>query len=84
MKIPTKEQFIETIEDIAEKAVLENMRSDDIMTARVVNIIDGKPVIQFDEDSAPSLKVYKHMKHYNPVIGDRVMLIKGIIIGGWA
>ena len=42
-----------------------------------------QPIIQFIGERRPSMKTYPAMKHYNPAIGDRVMLINGIITGGW-
>jgi len=44
---------------------------------------DNRPVIRFAGESAPSQKIYVHMKHYIPTIGDMVMLINGVIQGGW-
>ena len=43
----------------------------------------GEPIIQFMSESLPSKKTYKRMKHYTPTIGERVMLINDVIIGGW-
>jgi len=53
--------------------------------ARVVAFADnGEPLLQFFGEQTPSPKIYKRMKHYdNPEVGDRVMLIKNVVIGGW-
>lgn len=54
-----------------------------VKIAAVTSLSSGKAMIQFDEDSQPSLKPYKALKSYTPVVGDRVMLINNVIIGGW-
>jgi hypothetical protein len=44
---------------------------------------DGSAVIQFAGDEGRAQKKYPALRSYSPVIGDRVMLILGVIIGGW-
>jgi hypothetical protein len=51
--------------------------------ARVVSLTGGRAVIQFAEDAQPSQKIYPALKSYVPAVGDKVILIKDIIIGGW-
>ena len=52
--------------------------------ARVVRINEnGEPIIIFMGESMASGKTYPHLTSYIPQIGDRVMLIDGLIIGGW-
>ena len=45
--------------------------------------ITGEPVLRFLGETLVSSKTYKRMKHYIPQVGDRVMLINQIIVGGW-
>jgi len=53
--------------------------------ARVAAFTDNKePLLQFLGEQTISPKVYTRMKHYNnPELGDRVMLLNNVIIGGW-
>lgn len=45
---------------------------------------DGEPILIFPTETLPSKKAdYRRMKHYVPQVGDRVMLINNVIIGGW-
>jgi hypothetical protein len=44
---------------------------------------DGSAVIQFAGDDGRAQKKYPAFKSYSPAVGDRVMLINGVIIGGW-
>ena len=69
------------------KAALDEMnkapKSVDIKFARVTGISGAEVFIQFDGDPAPSQKCdRKRLKSYVPAIGDRVMLINDVIIGG--
>lgn len=55
-----------------------------IQTATVTQLNPaGEAIIRFAGDSQPSQKIYKRVKNYTPAVGDRVMLINNIIIGGW-
>jgi hypothetical protein len=58
-------------------------KSADIEYATVHSVVSGRPVLIFSGEAAPSAKEYKCMKSYMPEAGDRVMLIGGIIAGGW-
>jgi hypothetical protein len=51
--------------------------------ATVHSVNSGGPTLIFSGEAAPSAKDYKFLKSYIPVAGDRVMLLRGIIIGGW-
>ena len=52
--------------------------------ARVVRLTDkGEPIIIFMGETMASGKIYPCFVSYTPQIGDRVMLIDGVIIGGW-
>lgn len=55
-----------------------------IQSATVIELtLQGEPIIQFMGAALPSAKIYVQLKHYIPVIGDRVLLINNIILGGW-
>jgi len=52
--------------------------------ARVIAVDgNGEPVLLFPREQTASKKKYICMKHYIPEIGDRVMLIGNVIMGGW-
>jgi hypothetical protein len=51
--------------------------------ATVHSVNSGRPILIFGGEAAPSAKEYKFLKSYIPAAGDRVMLLRGIIIGGW-
>ena len=72
----------ESIFDIVNEAVKKTKERNEIEFATVSNVIEGKPILMFVGESSPSLKEYKFAKSYIPAIGDRVMLIKGIIVCG--
>jgi hypothetical protein len=36
----------------------------------------GKPTVQFDGESSPSVKCYPYIESYTPSAGDRVLLIR--------
>lgn len=78
MSIPSQYEFLATVQGMSDPRGIT-----DIKTATVTSLDGGKAIIRFDEDSQPSQKVYKAFTSYTPTVGDRVMLIRGIIIGGW-
>ena len=78
MSVPSQNDFLYIIKSLA-----ENSKGFDIQTAIVTSITGDKAVIRFDGEDTPSQKIYKAFTSYSPVVGDRVMLINGIIIGGW-
>jgi len=53
--------------------------------ARVERITDnGDILLLFPGETIASQKVYPRMRHYNDArVGDRVMLIDGVIMGTW-
>jgi hypothetical protein len=44
---------------------------------------NGSPLLQFPGEGSVSPKIYPKMRSYDPKIGDRVLLLNGIIIGSW-
>jgi len=52
-----------------------------VTAARVVAVNNGRAVLQFDEDSEPSQKIYRALASFVPVVGRRVMLVNNVIIG---
>jgi len=76
---PTKREFWGVL-----RRKTKQKRQPRIESATVVALtLQGKPIIAFMGTILPSKKTYPHMKHYTPAVGDRVLLIDGIIIGGW-
>ena len=45
--------------------------------------LQGEPITQFPRETLPSKKTYRRIRSYAPQIGDRVLLINGVIIGGF-
>ncbi|WP_262499790.1 hypothetical protein [Planococcus sp. ANT_H30] len=43
--------------------------------------VSGRPQLIFSGETIATLKTYPHMAHYTPSSNDRVMLIKGVVIG---
>ena len=41
----------------------------------------GRPSIVFDGESVPSVKQYPYLSTYTPQAGDRVMLIRNVVVG---
>jgi len=44
---------------------------------------DGKPIIRFPGDGMDSKIKHPQLKSYMPEIGDMVILLNGVIQGGW-
>lgn len=45
------------------------------------NYTSGRPSLIFDGESTESIKSYPYIESYTPAVDDRVMIIKGVIIG---
>jgi hypothetical protein len=83
--MPAQSDFLKIITEISESSAKKAaVKHAGIELAVVTGLTNGRAVITFDGDGAASRKVYPSMKHYIPAVGDRVMLIKGVIIGGWS
>lgn len=41
----------------------------------------GKPRLRLDGEATASVKRYPRLASYTPVIGDRVMILNGVVIG---
>jgi hypothetical protein len=53
-----------------------------IQFARVdPNYISGRPRLIFDGESTVSGKAYPYLSSYTPAANDRVMLVKGVVVG---
>ncbi|AXM88454.1 hypothetical protein B379_04160 [Anoxybacillus ayderensis G10] len=53
-----------------------------IQFARVdPNYTSGRPRLIFDGETAVSGKAYPYLSSYTPKANDRVMLVKGVIVG---
>jgi hypothetical protein len=82
--IQSQNEFIGGIMEIARReARHEVVGAADIRMAVVVGIDGGKAVIRFSEDAGPSQKRFPALNTYIPAVGDRVMVIQNVIIGGW-
>lgn len=42
---------------------------------------EGRPLIIFDGEEVATKKPYPYLEQYTPSSGDRVMLLKGVIVG---
>lgn len=61
---------------------LNKKREKTIQFARVdPNYSNGRPRLIFDGESAVSGKAYPYLGSYTPAADDRVMLVKGVVIG---
>lgn len=75
--MPTKDEFFTSFSK-------ENQRGPTVEIARVgAFAANGEPLLIFPPGDSISQKIYPRMKHYIPALHDRVMLIEGVIIGGW-
>jgi len=54
-----------------------------VQYARVVEIVNDQPVLRFVGEDCNSAKAYRSLKSYLPSIGDRVIVINDLIVGGW-
>jgi hypothetical protein len=43
--------------------------------------VSGKPRIQFDGETIVSGKAYPYLASYTPAAGDRVMIVRGVVLG---
>jgi len=81
MSVPTTNEYWQIMNEMLDK------RSNIKLENASVHHLDAqtKPVLLFaGEASVPAnRKSYPYMKHYVPAAGDRVMLINGVIIGGY-
>jgi hypothetical protein len=67
----------------AEQARTEINASVKLEYAVVRGIEPGGLILCFSGDDLPAGMLRKYLKSYDPAVGDRVMLINGIVIGGW-
>ena len=61
----------------------DNGKSNDVIKFAKVDSshVEGRPSLIFDGETVASVKKYPHLSSYIPAANDRVMLIKGVIIG---
>jgi hypothetical protein len=45
------------------------------------NYSSGRPSLVFDGETTATIKKYPYLSSYTPVANDRVMIIKGVIVG---
>jgi len=53
-----------------------------IQYARVAAVIEGRAVLRFAGEEVNSPKEYRCVRSYLPQVGDRVILVNDVIIGG--
>lgn len=41
----------------------------------------GQPTLIFDGDSQETLKTYSYLSSYSPMANDRVIVVKGVVLG---
>lgn len=81
MNVVTPNEYWEFLTDLRKDLLKAIPR---VEHASVIELTpNGKPIIQFLGDKLPSQKIYPHYSSYSPQIGDRVLLLNGIIQGGW-
>jgi len=55
----------------------------DVQYATVASVVSGQPFLRFAGETGNSQKAYKFLKSYVPAAGDRVIIVNGVIMGGW-
>ena len=83
MMMSTQTEFLNTLQGMIRQELARTPASRMVETARVHSVSGGQAFIIFDGEDAPSQKIHPAFTSYTPAVGDRVMLIQGIIIGGW-
>lgn len=76
--IPTRDEYF-----MALKKKNEKLKTPKVEYARVVKIENSKPILQFSGSNVESEKGYIYLSSYVPRVGDRVILLNNIILGGW-
>lgn len=66
--------FIENFKNPKQEKIIQFARVDP-------NYSGGRPRLIFDGETAVSGKAYPYLSSYTPQANDRVMLVKGVIIG---
>ena len=81
MSLPTPDEY--WLNDRKAEILGENIAGNRIEYATVTRLSAGRPVLLFLGSQSESPMFYHVFKSYSPAAGDRVLLINGIIIGGW-
>ena len=55
-----------------------------VQYAVVTAVAGGRPILRFTGEDENSSKTYTSIKSYVPAVGDRVIILNNIIIGGWS
>ena len=42
---------------------------------------DGRPTLLFDGETVPTTKKYPYLSTYTPEVGNRVMVVHGVVVG---
>ena len=76
--------MIDSMMDIMHRQKGNERNQVNVQYAVVDKVADGRPVIRFTGEEGSSSKEYICVKPYVPAVGDRVMILNDVIIGGWA
>jgi hypothetical protein len=74
MSIPTADEFVNMFKNPKQEKVIKFARIDP-------DYVSGRPRLIFDGEESVSGKQYPYLGSYAPAAHDRVMLVKGVIIG---
>ncbi|WP_031405254.1 hypothetical protein [Geobacillus vulcani] len=66
--------FIENFKNPKQEKIIQFARVDP-------NYSGGRPRLIFDGESTVSGKAYPYLASYTPAANDRVMLVKGVVVG---
>lgn len=72
--IPTPDEFVNMFKKQEQQRIVRFAKIDS-------NYTNGKPKLIFDGEDVATIKRYPFLDSYDPVAGDRVMLIKNVIVG---
>lgn len=73
--------FMNAISELVEKQVRRQIATPEtgasFIRFGIVSDIDGRPKVQFDDETEASGRRYPYLSSYTPMLDDRVMLIRG-------
>ena len=75
--------MMNSVYDILHNLLPSNSTAPLVQYATVTAVNDNRPVLRFAGDDTDSARQYASLKSYIPGVGDRVIVINDLIIGGW-
>lgn len=72
--IPTPDEFVNMFKKQEQQNLIRFAKID-------VNYTSGRPSVIFDGEEVPTIKKYPYLSSYEPLPGDKVMLVKNVIVG---